>query len=302
MNNPTKKIDFVAFSNLRPSVSYLECKNILLSHWRELKASDEGVISLFKFGCSLSIDINGKVGEVIYFGSFPEKRIVEGLRRSMSLDDVLKIYPEIIENNSNEERWREFSQKLASGYLMKLMFNEDILAEISIKNEHAIYPKKEDFNFAKYYPDPISQEEPDFFDGNFKLSVLSALFEKGLINLGDPRELASYVLGRYIDFDTDEVYRGYESIPECLSYLLRYPLSDDLLSKIEELYFDGGLEIYPFIYYYWDGESREFDVKSLRDTQKLSNLKRVYMNSIYDFSLEEKERNKQLELKGLDII
>jgi len=267
MNNPTKKIDFVAFSELRPGVPYSDCKDILLSHWRSLKAPDEGKITLFKFGCSVSVDINGIISKVSYFGRFPEKRVIEGLRRGMALHEVQNIFTELVEIENDEDGWRDFTQNLESGYLLTLNFCKDVLAGINIENPQAIYPKKEDFNFGQYYPTPLSEGDSLFIDGNFKLAVLSELLSRGLIDLAKPEDLASYALGRYIDFgeDEDDEVTGYDSIPECLDYLLHYPLTEELLAQVETVYFDGGLEIYRYICYYWDGESDEFDITSLRD-------------------------------------
>lgn len=87
-----------------------------------------------------------------------------------------------------------------------------------------------------------------------------------------------------------------------MDYLYRYPINADMLSVIEELDFDGGLEIYRYINNQWDGESREFDITSLRDVQKLPNLKKLNLYSMINFSNQEAELIKQLEARGVEIV
>lgn len=301
MNNPTKKIDFVKFAKLKLGVAFEDCKEVLLSHWKEPRASDEGFIFLYKFGCSLRVDVNGKVGNLSYFGNFPKKRVVAKLRLGASFDDAKELYPGLNEEVYEKEGWQQFSQHLSENERLVLRFNQGILRGMDILNPNAIYPKKEDFDFNKLFPKASIHPCPFFEDENFKFVVLSELLEKDLIKLGSPEELASFVLGRYIDFDEDEEITGYDSIAECREYLAKYPLSKALLENIEELYFDGSLEIYRYICYQWDGESGEFDVKSLKGCENLPNLKKLSMYCMNEFTPDEQNYIDGLKSKGIEV-
>jgi hypothetical protein len=59
------------------------------------------------------------------------------------------------------------------------------------------------------------------------------------------------------------------------TYFEGLEISDELLAGIEELCFDGGLDIYGHCAPAWDGEDGLFDVRSLDDLVPLPNLRRV---------------------------
>ncbi|OWK24174.1 hypothetical protein AJ87_24770 [Rhizobium yanglingense] len=61
------------------------------------------------------------------------------------------------------------------------------------------------------------------------------------------------------------------SNPSWLYYLERYPLTDELLTAVEE--FDGGGTAYRFAWYFWDGEDDVFDVKDLSGIELCRNLR-----------------------------
>ncbi len=301
MSNPSKKIDFVAFSELRPGVLYTDCKDILLSHWRKLRAADEGKIYPFKYTCSLCIDVEGKIGKVSYFSSFPPKRVIENLRIGISMQDALAQKPNLKEEHCDKEGFRRFSQLVSLNNKLTLSFRNDSLVSIEIENPSAIYPKKEEYDFSKDYPQPVIEQNKLFKDDNLKLVVLGMLQSDGHIDLGKPEEMASFVLGRYIDFDNDTVISGYHSIDACRNYLIHYPLSVELLAKVDKLYCEASLDIYSYIFRYWDGETNEFDVTSLQGVEHLPSLKEISIHSLADFSTEEQQFNQQLMEKGIVI-
>lgn len=301
MNNPTKKINFVKFAELRPGVDIADCKAVLLSHWKEPDAGEEGNIYLYQYGCRLRIDINGKIGSVSFFHKFPKKRTIAQLYLGISLDDAKKVYPSLTEEEGQDDEWRKFSYILDENEYLDLYFLHGVLRSIDIFNPNAVYPRKESYDFSHLFPKANVEQCPFFEDGNFKLIVLSTLLQEGLIQIGKPNELASFVLGRYIDFDEDEEIKGYNSIEECREYLIKYPLTKELLNNIEEIHFDGSHDIYTYIFYHWDGESDEFDVKSIRGCENLKNLKEISMEVMCAFSPEEQEYIEALKAKGIKV-
>lgn len=300
--NTTKKIDFVAFAQLRPGASYEDCKSILLRHWRPLTARDEGFVWFQNFGCFVRVDKHGALGEVAYFNKFPTKRVIAGLRIGMAMDEARTIYPDLMQVEVDAEdatRYQEYRTTIESGYTLTVRGDaKSGVGYIAIANPHAEYPRKEDFDFAAKYPAP--EAEMRFFkDGMFKLAVLQTLMDDGHIDLGEPAELASFVFGRYIDFDKDATVDGYDVIVECQRYLLHYPLTDALLAQVEEVYIEASMEIYEYIFRYWGGEGGIFDVTSLRGAECMPNLKLVSYHCMAEFSDEEEQYNTTLQARGI---
>lgn len=115
----------------------------------------------------------------------------------------------------------------------------------------------------------LQETAAPFTDANFKLAVLSRLIERGTINFGHFDEFLQFIEGPNYDYEND----GYAISTKAVSYLTRYPLSLQMLASVEELSFDGGLDIYPYIYPFWGGETEDFDIHSLRDIRLLPNLR-----------------------------
>jgi hypothetical protein len=142
------------------------------------------------------------------------------------------------------------------------------------------------------YPQPDSERSQWFEDPNFKLVVLSDLINQNLIDLGSYEEFAKHVPGREVNFNNE----GYGLLPECLDYLYHYPLSETLLRSVKRIVFDGGLEIYSYAYRYWDGETDEFDVKSIPGIDHCPNV--TFFDDIslcHDTNLSKLSRLKGLE-------
>lgn len=59
------------------------------------------------------------------------------------------------------------------------------------------------------------------------------------------------------------------------TYFENLTLTEKDLEQVTELSFDGGADIYFLLMTYWDGESDEFDVKSVKGFEKLPNLQKV---------------------------
>jgi hypothetical protein len=130
-----------------------------------------------------------------------------------------------------------------------------------------------------------------FEDLNFKLLVIEKLMYRDalLTPRFDIHEFARLYTGREILIDDE----GYESIPEALAWFEGILIPDELLGAIEELGFNPAAEVYSQIQPFWDGESEEFDPKSIEDLDKLPNLRNLYSmpgNFAHKYESQLKER------------
>lgn len=123
---------------------------------------------------------------------------------------------------------------------------------------------------AQSYPEPSGEIGAPFADPNLKLVVLSSLLEDGHIDLGGEVGFFSWVMDKPV---TDPWDLGFGIIQPAYDYLVRYPLDQNLLDKVETLSFDGGLEIYFYVSPTWDGETDDFDISSLEGLEFLRNLR-----------------------------
>lgn len=113
----------------------------------------------------------------------------------------------------------------------------------------------------------------EFKDINFKLCALQILmYEKDLLQ---PKfnvwEFVENYKARKIDVDEE----GYRIIPEVLDYFKNFLIDAHLLAEIDEIYQDGGNEIYMQIIPFWDGEDDEFNITSTEDVALFPNLKKM---------------------------
>ena len=120
--------------------------------------------------------------------------------------------------------------------------------------------------------EPTSSEPPGapFGNPNLKLAVLNALMRSGDLKPGTPAELARRVHGREVDLESD----GWELDARILDHFLRWPLDAAMLDRVEFLGFDGGNEIYHYIWYHWNGESSDFDLDTIRGIEHCPRLRR----------------------------
>ena len=120
----------------------------------------------------------------------------------------------------------------------------------------------------------------EFKDVNFKLCALQILmYEKNLLKPKlDVWEFVENYKARKINVDEE----GYGIIPEVLDYFKNFPINAELLAEIDEIYQDGGNEIYMQITPFWDGEDDEFNITSTEDAALFPNLKK--MTIFYDKS------------------
>lgn len=129
-----------------------------------------------------------------------------------------------------------------------------------------------------------------FEDFGFKLVVINSLLEKET-SFSDKLEEMNE---KYVDMYEGD---GFECIPEMVEFFENLNLTKEDLSLVTELCFDGGEEIYFMIMPDYDGESDEFDVKSIGGFEKLPNLRQVEYISMCSEELMD-----EFKVKGIEVI
>lgn len=131
-----------------------------------------------------------------------------------------------------------------------------------IKREQESYKLKE------------TDEELLCFDNiNFKLAIIQVLMYdlevlKPVFNIFDFAEEASE-----LNIDTESM----EIIQPALDYMINLPIPKKYAEQVQEIYMDGGNEIYLNLIPQWDGEDDGFDLieVSLKELQQFPNLKQA---------------------------
>lgn len=137
--------------------------------------------------------------------------------------------------------------------------------------------------------------EGDFLfesDLNFKLLVIQKLMYEDEVLLP---KFNIYDFAKTHDIDIEE--RGYNILPEAVEYFKNIKIPSSLLIDIEELYPDGGSEIYSQLYPFWDGEDDCFDVKSIADIEYLPRLKRIN-NLFFNKDLVKELRKRKIKVSN----
>lgn len=108
---------------------------------------------------------------------------------------------------------------------------------------------------------------------NFKLAIIQALMYdlevlKPVFNIFDFAEESSE-----LNIDTESM----EIIQPALEYMMNLPIPKKYAEQVQEIYMDGGNEIYMNLIPQWDGEDDSFDLNevSLKELQQFSNLKKA---------------------------
>jgi hypothetical protein len=252
------RIDFAALAALRPGEAREALVAALGSRWRPPAPHEEGRVKAIAraHGFLAQLDVAGHLASLLYTEPFPADVEILGLHMGMSPEAALAVLPQLTFSRRMDAHDAAFySTALSDQYRMGAQFRWGKLYQVSIFAPGAVYPAKR----PMAYPAPAGKPGDPFADPNFKLVVLSALIEAEAIDLAEPKDLAELVLRRPVDLEED----GYRFIGEAYDYLVRYPLTDAELAQVETLAFDGGNAIYRYCFYFWDGESKEFDVKSI---------------------------------------
>lgn len=76
-----------------------------------------------------------------------------------------------------------------------------------------------------------------------------------------------------MDIDTESM----EIIQPALEYMMNLPIPKKYAEQVQEIYMDGGNEIYLNLIPQWDGEDDSFDLNevSLKELQQFPNLKQA---------------------------
>ena len=122
-----------------------------------------------------------------------------------------------------------------------------------------------------------------FDDFGFKLVVINSLLEEETSFSEELAEMKEKYVDGFDETDDD----GYDNIPEMVQFFENLTLTKEDLALVTDLAFDGGEEIYFLLMPYWDGESDELDVKSVKGFEQLPNLEKVDYISMCDEELME---------------
>ena len=270
-------VDFNALANLRPGEGKEMLARALGSRWREPAPHQQGLVKSMArvHGFRAHVDTTDHVGEIYFHEPFPETIEIAGLRIGMPLAEVLAKRPEL-KNPMRLPAYETvlYSAEASSHYRLQLEFRWGKLYQIGFRNPQAVYPPKQ----PMVYPPAADAPCSPFADPNFKLTVLSSLLEHDNLDLAGYEDLASFVLKRPVDLEKE----GYALIREAYDYLARYPLTDADLALVETLVFDGGNDIYPYCYRFWDGETKEFDVRSIEGIARCVNLRSIICIAIIE--------------------
>ena len=129
-----------------------------------------------------------------------------------------------------------------------------------------------------------------FEDFGFKLVVINSL----LLEKTSFSKKLEEMKEKYVEeYDGDE----FECIEEMVQFFENLKLTEEDLALVKKLVFDGGEDIYFLLMPDWDGESEEFDVKSVKGFEQLPNLKEVEYISMCEEKLME-----EFEKRGIAII
>jgi hypothetical protein len=108
-----------------------------------------------------------------------------------------------------------------------------------------------------------------FKDAGFRLTVISSLLDLGHFK----KELAA---AEKAGGDVDD----YEIDPVVQRAVDGFALTPELLARVKSISPDGGDILYNALIPVWDGESDEFDIKSLEDVSLLPNLEKVSLHAM----------------------
>jgi len=266
-------IDTAALARLRPGMPVAALAAIFGDDWVPLRGTQTFVMK-DDIGFSARIDLSGSIGRVTFASKFPTALVIENLRIGMTLAAARAAHPSLrpVDDSAAAKYGVAcFMTVLSSGLELEARFKDDHILAFNLSQPGAVYELP-----RPTYPAPEHSAGAPFADPNFKLVVLNALWSIRGINLGDRRALANHILGPGYDEEQD----GYDLLKPVYDYLVRYPLSADHLAAVEDLSFDGGSEIYRYVFPFWHGEDGEFDVKSLAGIGLLANVRRFNVVSM----------------------
>jgi hypothetical protein len=264
-------VNFPALAALRPGEAIEALRAAVGARWRAPAPHDAGSVKAIAHtgGFEARIDVTGHVASLEFRPPFPADVPIAGLRLGMAQRAVLAAFSKLtVFFRTPVSAATHYVADVSDHYRMAVEFHGDELYGVRFFVRDAVYPEKG----PMVYPPASGPPGAPFRDPNFKLAVLSALVEADALDLARPQDLADAVLPKHIDLGRD----GYDFVREAYDYLVRYPLTDADLARVEAITFDGGEEIYRYCFYYWDGTSNEFDIASVEGIARCVNLRSFY--------------------------
>lgn len=261
------KLDLAALAALRPRVS-AAVLNVILDRAQRGTVRPGKMFFGEQEGFLARVDVAGNIGSVTFASGFPSELAVEGLHVGMTLAAARAERPQLRHHRDETHgeitigQWVEI---LPEGFRLQLNIRDGKVLSIKIEQPDAVYRRP-----PPAYPQPQQTPGAPFADPNLKLVVLDALREAGVVDLGQPDDLARHLMGDSYNRERD----GYHLLRPVYDYLVRYPLDAKQFDAVTTLTFDGGSDIYPYMYPFWDGEDGVFDVASLDGIERLRNLAR----------------------------
>ncbi len=130
---------------------------------------------------------------------------------------------------------------------------------------------------ASYKIKKCKEETLHFDNLNFKLAIIQVLMydQETLQPYFDIYDFADQYQGKEIDTESTE------NIKPALNFFNRLPIPARLATQVEEIYMDGGNDIYMNIAPQWDGEDGRFSLNeiSVAELAQFPNLKRATLLS-----------------------
>jgi hypothetical protein len=191
--------------------------------------------------------------------------------------EAKRVLPQLEEMPSDDESkaygFSHFQALLSQGLVLQFSVKAGVLeGNISIADPSARYPDESSIHaeINAFYAQLIGPATGSALadNPNLKLAVLDVLHSSGVINLGEPAELAQFVMGAPFDLEKN----GYDLLVPAYDFLSKIPLTAAQLDTVISLNFDGGNEIYRYAYYHWGGETDDFEVHSFDGIAALGSL------------------------------
>lgn len=209
-----------------------------------------------------------------------------GEHKGRQLADIIVRMTEISQNGLTQDNMEEYTQ-LTTAFQAVMQSTDSIQTqEVEQSNERLQLYKEEEMTRTERFQDKTGM----FTDFNFKLVVINSLLGKNK-KTSFSEELTE-MIERYVD-----EYEEFACIPKMVEYFENLRLTETDLAQVDYLIFDGGEEIYSIIMPDWDGESDDFEVRSVKGFEQLINLETVEYISMCD-----EELMKTFEEAGIEVV
>jgi hypothetical protein len=264
-----KAVDFSALAALRPGAEWHALAEAIGSRWRPPAPHEQGQVKAIvnTFGFEARLDVSGHVAGLTFRRPFPDTVPIAGVRLGMSPLQAMAALPALTFSMRMQGYPASlYVAELSDHYRLVAEFHNETLYQVGFFVPDAVFPPKQ----PMVYPAAGAPGAP-FRDPNFKLAVLSALLEADALDLATPKDMAAFVLGRPADLERE----GYHLIRAAYDYLVRYPLTEADLDRVEAITLDGGEAIYRYCFYFWSGETGEFEIGSIEGIARCRNLRRL---------------------------